>query len=94
MNLDELIDLYRKDPRTQQIKDAIATPRVVVHLTGMVGSIESFIATAVFKTEGYFYFLLKIRKENPTKKRFLFQGRKLLFSQKTFQVLTVELANE
>jgi len=49
MNLDALLGLYRNDPRVQTLTEKIkSSPPQNLHLAGVVGSADAFIAAAVF----------------------------------------------
>ena len=64
MKIEEVLDLYQQDPRTQSVIDALRPSPSHVHLTGLVGSIPTFIAAAVFKQIGsHHLFVLNTQEE-------------------------------
>ncbi len=64
MNLEDLLTLYRRDERTQQIIDKIGTtPPARLHLKGVVGSVDTFISAALFKNFGFNHLIIMRDKE-------------------------------
>ncbi len=65
MGLESIINAYREDPRIKAIGDAIGgDSHARLQLKGMVGSMDSFIASAVFKnSRNNHFFILSDREE-------------------------------
>ncbi len=63
-NLKRLLDLYRKDQRTQQIAEALrATPPTRLKLVGMVGAQEAFVLTGTYLSHPQHHLLIANDKE-------------------------------
>ncbi len=64
MDLKGLLDLYRRDPRVQHLKDIVDQPTVEkLYLKGLVGSLGSFVASALFQELPRTYLFVLENKE-------------------------------
>jgi len=64
MNLEEVLKLYSESEQVKHINQALATEGTdELHLKGLTGSQEAFVAAAVFKTTGYNHFFILPDKE-------------------------------
>ena len=63
-NLERLLDLYRKDPRTLKVLQALQTgPNARLQLLGMAGALESLVLSGIFLEQGGSHLLVANDKE-------------------------------
>ncbi len=90
MNLDELLGLYRNDPRIRKLTEKIqTTPPANLHLAGVVGSADAFIAAGVFGISTFNHVFIHTDKEEAAyfqnNLSNLLEGKEVLFFPDSFK---------
>jgi len=64
MDLKDLLDLYRRDPRVQSLKEIVEQPTTEkLFLKGLVGSLDAFVAASLFQELPRTYLFILENKE-------------------------------
>jgi transcription-repair coupling factor (superfamily II helicase) len=79
MELENIIEFYQKDSKTQSIIEHLKSSAPVVHLKGMSGASEAFVAAALFRATTYHHLFIMSDKEEAA---YLFENMNHILPQK------------
>ena len=90
MNLDSLLRSYQEDHRIKLITEKInETSPATLHLKGLVGSVDAFIAAAVFRNTGFNHLFIHTDKEEAAYLQnnlaSLLEGKEILYFTDSFK---------
>lgn len=79
MELENIIEFYQKDSKTQSIVEHLKSPNPIIHLQGMSGAAEAFVAAALFRATSYHHLFIMSDKEEAA---YLFENMNHILPQK------------
>jgi transcription-repair coupling factor (superfamily II helicase) len=63
MELENIIEYYQKDSKTKRIVEHLKEPQPIIHLKGMNGAAEAFVAASLFRSTSYHHLFIMSDKE-------------------------------
>ena len=79
MELENIIEYYQKDSKTKRIVEHLKEPQPIIHLKGMNGAAEAFVAASLFRSTSYHHLFIMSDKEKALASFNWIQSQRLIF---------------